>query len=323
MFRKSLILAANNQKVALKALACQVCILALAVACCYLFFGSVTEDIVNVFAAGEWGKFLTETVKSVADATFDGDAFAQGLADCIEKTRTAIEAIPNMWNQVEISYALFFVIVLFYRVLIASSDVAVSFQLNEFMNSDTARPFTWFLFKKFWESLKFSLLQTAVALPLDFVTLSGAGVIMLVFALTLRWWAIIPAAVILLVMYSIRLAFLAFWLPAVSEGELKISAALKKGLATIPYRFWHVFWKTFLLIILMSAIFVVGIVFIENSILAAIVCIVPNLVIFFLLKCVNFVEYYEALRLPYFYRHVDVEGTERYKKKHKKSNANG
>lgn len=319
LLKKSLSLAANNWKVMAKALFCQVIILALVLACCFLFFGSVTENVIAVFTAGEWDQFLSDTVKAVADASFNGQEFSDGLAACIERTQDAIEAIPNMWNTVEISYISFILILLLYRVLISFSDVAVSFQLNEFMTSNTARPFTWFFCKKFGEGWCFSLLQTAVTVPLDFLVLVGSTGVCLIFVMTLRWWSIIPAVLILLLLYSARLAYFSFWLPAVTADELNISKALQKGLATIPYRFWQVFFKTFVFIAVMTAIAVLSVVFIQSYVLKVVVGIVPNLVLFFQLKCINFVEYFEATHKPYFYRQVDVEGTERYERKHGKA----
>lgn len=315
LLNKSFVLAANNWKVMIKALTCQLIILALVVACCFLIFGSVTDNIINVFAAGGWDQFLSDTVKSIADASFNGNDFASGLATCIDKTQEAIEAIPNMWNTVEVSYISFLAICLLYRVLISFSDVAVSFQLNEFMTSNAERPFVWFFFKKFWESLAFSSLQMLVTLPLDFLVVLGSTGVCLIFVLTLKWWSIIPALLIFLVLYSARQAYLAFWLPAIAAEETKISQALKKGLATIPYRFWHVFWKNFVIIVVMAIIAVVGVVFVRNNVLKVVVSFVPNLILFFLLKCINFVEYFEATHRPYFYRRVEVEGTERFIKR--------
>lgn len=321
LFNKAVSLAARNWKVMLKALVCQVLILALIVSLCVLVFGSVVDDVINVFAAGQWQEFLTDTVESVATATFNGEQFAQNLTKCLEATQDAIEAIPNMWNKVEVSYISLIVVVFVYRVLISFSDVAVSFQLEEFMTSNTARPFTWFFFKKFGESCKFSLLQMAIALPLDFFVLLGSMGILLIFVLTLRWWSIIPALFILLLLYSARLSYFAFWLPALATDGLTVSQAIKKGLSTIPYRFGKVFWKTFVIVCLMAAIALVGMLYVHNNILKAAVAILPNLVLFFLLKCVNFVEYFENAHRPYFVKYVDVEGTERFNKKHAKAKA--
>ena len=323
LFNKAMSLAVHNWKVMVKALICQMLILALIVALCFLIFGSFVDDVMNVFAAGEWEKFVSETVESVATATFNGNEFAAKLAECIEKTQEAIEAIPNIWNRVEVSYVSFIALLLLYRILISFSDVAVSFQLEEFLTSNTARPFTWFLAKKFGESCKFSLLQMAVTLPLDILVLLGSTCICLIFVLTLKWWSIIPAVLILLLLYSARLAYFAFWLPSIPADGLTVSQAFKKGLATIPYRFWHVFWKTFVTICLMAAIALVSVLYVQNHVWKFVLSVVPNLILFFLLKCVNFVEYFENARRPYFVKYVDVEGTERYNKKHARKNRKG
>lgn len=323
LFNKAMGLAVHNWKVMVKALICQILILALIIALCYLIFGSFVDDVINVLAAGEWGKFLSETVESVANATFNGNDFAEKLAANIEKTQQAIEAIPNIWNRVEVSYVSFIALLLLYRILISFSDVAVSFQLEEFLTSNTARPFTWFLAKKFGESCKFSLLQMAVTLPLDILVLLGSTGICLIFVLTLKWWSIIPAVFILLILYSARLAYFAFWLPAISADNLTVSQAFKKGLATIPYRFWQVFWKTFVMICLMAAIFLASVLYLQNHVLKFVLSVVPNLILFFLLKCVNFVEYFENAHRPYFVKYVDVEGTERYNKKQARKNKRG
>lgn len=315
---KSFVLAWSNRKVMLKALLCQILILALVVALLYLIFGSVTEEIMHVFAAGEWGTFLTDTVRSIGDATFDGQTFLQQLTECVKKTKEAIEEIQILdgWDRVELSYISCLLLLLGYRVMISFSDVAVGFQLNEFMTSNMARPFSWYLFKKFGESLHFSLLQMAVTLPLDFMVLCGSFALCAVLVLTTKWWTIIPLAVLMVALYSMRIAYFAFWLPAVATDNLKVSQALKKGLATIPYRFWRVFVKTFATTLLMAAILIVGVAFVENNILKLVIVTVPNLVLFFMLKCVNFIEYFEAQKAPYFYKYVDVEGTERFERKH-------
>ena len=80
LFNKAMGLAVHNWKVMVKALVCQILILALIIALCYLIFGSFVDDVINVLAAGEWGKFLSETVESVANATFNGNDFAEKLA---------------------------------------------------------------------------------------------------------------------------------------------------------------------------------------------------------------------------------------------------
>lgn len=52
-----------------------------------------------------------------------------------------------MWDRVEWSYISVIVLFLVYRMLVSFSDVPVSFQLYEYMTSNTARPFTWYFVK--------------------------------------------------------------------------------------------------------------------------------------------------------------------------------
>lgn len=315
LLNKALILSANNWKVMVKALIFQVLILALLVALCFLIFGGIVNDIISVSTAGGWDDFFRDTVQSIADGTFDGTTFAQQLAQSIDKTQAAIEAIPNMWNRVEFSYITCIILVILYRMLISFSDVAVSFQIAEFMTSNTERPFTWFVVKKFGESCSFIFRQMLLALPLDLLVVIGSTGLSLIFVLTLRWWSIIPAAIIALFMYSARHAYLAFWLPSlVTEGK-NVRQSCINGLTVIPRRFWHVFWKTFVVILLMACISLVSLLYIDNALLKLAVGTVPNLCLFFILKCINLVEYFQTTNKPYFYKKVYVEGTDQFNKK--------
>ena len=74
-FNKILSLSAHNWKVMLKALFCQVVILALILALGFLVFGGVLDELVKVVQAGGWGDFISETVISISDGTFSGTAF--------------------------------------------------------------------------------------------------------------------------------------------------------------------------------------------------------------------------------------------------------
>lgn len=314
-FNKILSLSAHNWKVMLKALFCQVVILALILALGFLVFGGVLDELVKVVQAGGWGDFISETVISISDGTFSGTAFSGSLAYCIEQTRAAIESIPNMWDRVEWSYISVIVLFLVYRMLVSFSDVPVSFQLYEYMTSNTARPFTWYFVKKFGESCRFVLLQTVISVLLDLLIVAGGVTICLVFVTMLKWWTIIPGILITVFLYSMRQAYCAFWLPSIATENMGIRQSLINGLTVIPKRFWRVFWKTFLIIVVMAAITVVSVVFLDDYVAKLILATVPNLCLFFLLKCVNMAEYFEATERPYFFKTVYVEGTDRYNRR--------
>ena len=67
----------------------------------------------------------------------------------------------------------------------------------------------------------------------------------------------------------------------------------------------------------MLVISLVGVMFIGNGWALTAVVTVPNFILFFVLKCVNFVEYFEFNNRPYFHKRIAIDGMERYNKKHK------
>lgn len=317
---KVILLASNNWKVMLKALFCQVIILALVAALSLMIFGGLVEEIIEAFSSVEFSEFTQEIFSAFANNNFDADLFAQNVTILISEIHDAVETIPNVWNRVEVSYLLCLALLLGYRLLISLTDVAVGFQVHEFMTSNASRPFTWFFVKKFRESLWFATLQMLLALPLDVMILISCGAICLLLAIVMGLWAIIPAVALLLVLFAVRHALFAFWLPALVSDEVGVRKSLTKGVSTIPYRFGQVFWKTLLIVLTMMVITVVSLLYINNSLLKFVVGTVPNLILFFILKCVNLVEYFEVTNRPYFCKNVNVEGTERYNKKMARKN---
>ncbi len=317
MFKKAFTLAGYNWKVMLKALICQVLILALVASLCFLIFGGLVEDCLQIFETVDLSDFLAETITHIVNGEFEFRIFSDRLAQIIEEAGNAIESIPNIWNRVEVSYVAFVCIFLAYRMLVSISDLSAGFQLQEFMTSNATRPFSWYFVKKFASSLKFVFLQTLLALPLDlFVILSSVGVC-LALSVFMGWWAIVPSITVLLVLYSARLSYFAFWLPVASTEELGIGKSLTRSASLIPFRFWGVFWKTLVIVFIMAVCFSLSVVFGNNNVVTLATSSIPSLLLFFLLKCVNFVEYFTATNRPFFCKKVDVEGTERFNKKKK------
>lgn len=315
MFKKALVLSAYNWKVMLKALICQVLILALISSLCFLIFGGLVEDCLGIFTSVNFGEFISNTIKSVVNAEFNVDEFSSQLSEVVEQTRAAIESIPNMWNRVEVSYVACICLFLVYRMLVSVSDLSVGFQIQEFMTSNATRPFSWYFVKKFQSGLKFVCLQTLLALPLDFFIILVSVGVCVSLAVFIGWWSVVPAIVVLLLLYAARHTYFAFWLPVATTEGLSVSKSLTKSVSLIPYRFGHVFWKTLMLVCVMGACISLSVVFVENSVLKVVLCTVPNLVLFFILKCVNFVEYFTATNRAFFHKKVDVAGTESFNKK--------
>lgn len=315
MFKKAFVLSAYNWQVMLKALVCQVLILALIASLCFMLFGGLVEDCLETFSALNLDDFIADTITAIISAEFDVDEFSAQFSEVVEQVRTAIESIPNVWNRVEVSYVACVFLFFVYRMLVSLPDVSVGCQIDEFMTSNATRPFSWYFVKKWSSTLSFVCLQTLLALPLDLCVILISASVCVLLALFMGSYAVIPALVLALVLYSVRHSYFAFWLPTLSSEKLGASKSLIKSVSLIPYRFWHVFWKTLVLVCLMAACISLSVVFLDNNLLKVVLCTVPNFVLFFILKCVNFVEYFNATNRPFFSKKVNVEGTEGFNKK--------
>lgn len=286
------------------------------VALSYLIFGGFVDDVVKIFAAGNWGKLVTDTFNAIANHTFDSAVFADQLRLNLEQMIKSIQSIPNIWNRVEVSYVSFILIICLYRVLISFSDVTVGFQLHEFMTANTSRPFFWFFIKKHGESWRFVLLQMLITLPLDFLLIIGGVSIGMMLCLFFGIWALVPASLIILVLYALRQTTFAFWLPAlVTDSDGKVVVGLKKGLSVIPYRFGKVFWQWLVGSTVIFAVTVLSVVYIDNPVVMMVASSLPSFIVYYVLKCVNFAEYFAHFNRPFFHKRLDVEGTELYNKR--------
>ena len=312
---KPLKLASHNWKVLLKSIIYQALLLALFIALGFLIFGNLFDDITRLIRDNDVMDFLQRTVNSIFTAEFNSEQFATELTELIANMQQSISSVRLPFGGVTLSYVLFIFILVIYRLLVSLTDIACDCQLEEFMTANAERPFTWFFIKKQGRSWEFVLLQTALVLPLDIFIVSGCVGFYLMFLIAFNWWTIIPVALIALLFYVIRQSLFAFCLPAVVCEDLPTRKAYKMGLSKIMTRFWHVFWKTLIVMCLMVGISVVALMFIENPIVSTIVLTVPNFILFFYLKCIYIVEYFQADNRPYFYKRVDIEGTDRHNRK--------
>lgn len=315
---KSISLAGKNWKVLIKAIVCQVVILALVIAVGFLLFGKFIEDAFAIVGESGARNFVSQTVAGIVNGTFDSKSFAQDLTEVIDNLQDSIAAIDNFWGSVELTYVSLILMFVMYRMLIAVTDVTVDCQLEEYMTSLSSRPFTWFFFKKQGRTWKFALLQFVFAFPLDILVVTGSIGFYLLFLIAFNWWTIIPVAVLLVILYSVRLSLFAFCLPSVACNETPVRKAFGEGISKVISRFCRVLWKTLVIVAIMVCLTLVSLIYIKNPVLSVAVSTVPNFILFFVLKCINIVEYFNATERPYFYKTVLVEGTEKYNKREAK-----
>ncbi len=314
---KSLVLAAHNWKVLLKSIVYQAILLALIVALGYLIFGGMVDELIAVFNENHLSDFLADTVNSIVNGTFDNEGFAERLAQVIANVRQSVQSVHMPFGGVTFSYILFCLIILVYRMLVSLTDVTAACQLEEFMTSNAERPFSWFFIKKQARSWQFVLIQTAVALPMDLLIIIGCTGFYLLFLVAFRWWAIIPVSIFALLLYTARLTALAYTLPAMACKDCRTGFAFRQGMARGMLRFWQVYWKTLIVVCVMATISILSLLFVRNAIAKTALSTLPNFVLFFYLKCINMVEYFRFDNQPFFYKRVEIEGTDRYIRRHR------
>ena len=316
---KSLSLATFNWKVLIKSILFQILLVALVIALGYTVFGNLVDDLIHVINDNHVADFVSETISAIVNGEFDSADFTTRLNELISNLQGGISSLRHPYGVVELTYILFVLIVVMYRLLVSLTDVSVVCQLDEFMTSNASRPFTWFFFKKQGRTWKFALLQAALTLPLDILIVTGSVGFYLLFLIAFNWWTIIPVGVIALLLYAVRLTLFAFCLPSVACEDLPTRVAFKRGLSLIVGRFWRVFWKTLIVVCVMAVVSVLSIMYVSNTWIMSVAVTVPNFILYFYLKCVNIVDYFKADNRPFFYKRVDIEGTDRYNRKHRRA----
>lgn len=309
---KAVSIASCNWKVLIKSLLCQMLLLAVVIAFGYTVFGEVVSDFARVFSESDIKEFVNSTVTAIVNGSFDSGEFTTQLNAVLSNLQNNIQSIRYPWGGATLSYIMFFAMVCLYRLLVSYTDVTVMCQINEFMTSNAERPFSWYLLKKQGRTWKFSCLQTLYALPLDLLIVASCLGLYLVVLVAFGWWTIIPVILLALLLYVARQTMFAFCLPAVACEDVTTYQAFKRGLSMIMLSFWRMFWKTLIIITIMLVIALLSAMFIGNSLLSALTMTVPSFILFFYLKCVNAVGYYNMNKLPYFHKKMYIEGTDAY-----------
>ena len=319
---KSASIAAFNWKVLLKSLFCHLLVLVLMLAFVVISFGVLAEDILRVITDMRINEFIEHTASAIVGGEFNSAAFSAELTEMINLLRQNISSIRWPWGGVTMSYIIVALVLIVYRLFVSYADVTSACQIEEFMTSNASRPFMWFLLKKQGRTWAFSCLQLLCTLPLDILIVTGTLGLYLLFLVAFGWWTIIPAVIIMVVLYAARHTFFAFCLPAVVCEDMPTRQAFKHGVSLIVKNYWKVFWKTLVIICIMLVISTVGIMYIDNGWAQTAVVTVPNFILFFFLKCINMREYFEANKRPYFHKSMLIEGTARYNKRQKKLQKN-
>jgi hypothetical protein len=322
LFSKTVRIALANWKAFLKSLLFQFLSLGLFLALAMFAFGPIAHDVLNAFQSNGVNDTIAHTLQSLTEGTFNVEHFLnEDLKNFTLSIKQAFESVPNMWNRVEVSVAICILVYLLYRFFVSFTDVAVGHQINEFMSSNTERPFSWFLIKKAFRSTKFVGLQMLLAIVADTLVIAASVAMAILCMLIFGWWAIIPVIVIGVFLYAVRHAFMAFCLPSVVHNDTtSTKVAFRQGLSLAVEHFNKIFLRTLLVIVVLAVTTGIAYLFNENRWLALAIDTVVNFVLFFILKCLNFVMYYEVNNQPYFFKPILLEGTEQYNQKANRKN---
>lgn len=322
LFNKTVRIALVNWKTFLKSLLFQALSLALLVALMTFAFGSLAQEVLTAFRSTGADETISHILQSLLDGTFNADHFInEDMKTLIVNIKQSLESVSNVWNRVEVSVIVCAVAFLFYRFLVSCTDITVGYQIDEFMSSNSARPFTWFLFKKAGRSIRFVGLQMLLAIILDALIFSSGMAMAVICMAVFGLWAIIPVLLFSIVLYAMRHSFMAFCLPSVVYNDTqRVSTAFRKGITESINNFGKILGRTLLIILLMVVTTALSYLFNQNRFIVLTVSALINFVLFYIIKCLNFVLYYESNNYPYFFRPILLEGTEQHNRKIKKKN---
>ncbi|MCM1043535.1 MAG: hypothetical protein NC350_04945 [Corallococcus sp.] len=315
-FGKAFGLSATCWKLMVKTVVCQVLLIALVIALCLLIVGGLFETVMTAVNEIRFAEAVETVVDGIKSGNFNGDILGQAADILLQDFGKVLEQLPQLFGRMELAYLMLILIYVACRMLVASSDIAVYCSLGEFMTTNYIRPFTWYFVKKLGKSFRFVLLQAVTAILLDFVIIfSTVGFSLLL--LPFGSWTFVPALVLGIALYAMRLTLLSLWAPSIVMENVGVGKGLGNGFASVTKCFWSVYVKTFAVVCVM-AIVTVGANWLLPSAITAAVTAAIDLIAFYLLKCVNMVEYFESKQLPYFYKKLKMFGLEEVEKKYAK-----
>ncbi len=310
---KALKLSGSNWKLVLKTVFMQAIIVALVVAVFSLCVSGTVNDVIQLFSEIKINDHINEIIADFLAEDFSAELVAQHITDLIQTIMGALDSAKQLFvSIVWANIGLFFAICV-YRFLLGFTDIPTACHLYEFMETGNSRPFIWYFFKNFGKSAKFLLLQLAMTLWMDILIVFGVIGGYVFFLASMGIPGIIIAILFWFFAYSARQTLFAFWLPQLMTGEQGICKSLKIGFQKIMDSFWQVFWKTFVMITLASLITIVinylgqDFAKMNFSWIIAFISAIINFFSFFIIKCINMVEFFDHENKPYFVKKIKLD----------------
>lgn len=166
--------------------------------------------------------------------------------------------------------------------------------------------YLWGIYKNFGKFASYQFPYIFVTLVSDlFVFFAIVGAYLSVFV-ELKLAGLIITAVMALICFSFRMSLFSFWaVERIYSGE-GVVISFRNSLKLIIDRFFPVFASTFITLFLCLATLVLLRLFVSNRIVSWALSFASILISFYELRCMNLVQYYEAIEKPYFTKKLDL-----------------
>lgn len=304
--RKTLRLSASNWKLTIKAVMTQLITISAFIGIAAIFMTSSINNAINAIKSTEVLENLQNLISQLNTAGFNSETFSDSVMVFVASVQEALELMPNFYKNFVLTGILLITGAFVGKLVNGFWDLAITNSLNEFMTTSNSRPYFWWYTHSIGKSVLFQLLYIALTFFWDIFNIIGTGALFLLMPSALNGIGIAIALTIFLILTTLRLTVFAFWLPAYSSGELTLTQSLKDGLKAVIDKFAVVFMQTFVVVFIYGILLAI-IILSLNSIWIFIAAIAIGLYVYYILKCMNVVEYYEAKGKAYFVKPVKLD----------------
>ena len=274
-----------------------------------LAFVSLNETISGVAETLNRTGILLQ-LQNVGNTLFSGNfeisVFEQAVSEFLRSIEKAVQAVPDFYAKFTVSYLAFFVALTIGKYLNGFADLPICYCLNEFMSASVRGHYVWAYFKYFGHSALYYLFYMLLSFPMDLLIFAGAVGLYLLFLSPLGLFGVILALALFLVFYAGRIALFSMWLPTFIDEGNGVGSSLKNGLKNAVDVFPSVFWKTLVCVAVAFALMLIALITLPLGWFAGI-SVVLFLLTYFLLKCLNMVEYFSLKGKKYFKSKIRID----------------
>lgn len=289
----------KNYNLVLKVALTQLIIIAI-----FIGLGSLLiNDMVVDVSTGLVQYGVVDNVDALIGEILSGDFSAERFIALFTELRQSIQIwsadVDFFYQKLTLSGFLVFVAFMLLTYCLNFYTVPFNQNVSDFMSTSAKIPFFWRFFKSFGISAKTQLLYIAIPFLLDIFILFGILGLYTTLLSILGLWGLIIAALLLLVMISLRKTLFAFWIPAMVINEMPVRASLREGVKTVTDGFGRVFWRILLVTLFTYSLIAVLLFGMVNLIMLIVVMFLALHNELFV-STVCMVEYYRQSNFGYY-----------------------